>query len=184
MMTCEDVREQMVAFLDGEAPPDAHAEVQQHLAVCPQCREDAESLRAASQLLRSLPPIKPSETWDLSLQRKLMSERCRELTEELTKVRRIADELAARLAALEQAEMDARAERDLMTVEELAAYLRITPQKVYEMLEDIPHIDLNYEIRFRRSSVDQWLRLREVRPANDPFTWSCWISGDRPSLSS
>jgi len=183
-MTCENVRDHIVAFLDGEVPPDVHAEVSEHLAVCPQCREEADSLRAASQLVRSLAPIQPSETWDLSLQRKLMAHRCQELTDELIRVRRIADELSARLAALEQAEMDARAEHDLMTVEELAAYLRITPQKVYQMLDDLPHIDLNYEVRFRRSSVDQWLKLREVRPANDPFTWSNWISGSHPSLSS
>lgn len=183
-MTCEDVTEQIVAFLDGEVSPDTHAEIAEHLAVCSQCQQEAESLRAASQLVRSLAPIQPSEAWDLSLQRKLMAHRCRELTDELIRIRHIAEELSARLAALEQAEMDLRAEHDLMTVEELAAYLRVSPQKVYEMLDDIPHIELNYEIRFRRSSVDQWLKLREVRPANDPFTWSSWISGDRPSLSS
>ena len=183
-MTCTDIQEQIVAYLDGETPPEAAAEIEAHLAACAACREDSESLKAVGVLARSEPILEPSHAWDLGLERKLAAARWSLLTDEMGRLRRITEELAARLQRMEQAETQREAENQLMTVEEVAGYLRITPEKVYTILDDLPHIEMNYEVRFRRSSVEAWLRLHETRPSSDGSLWEDWITGSRPWLSS
>jgi len=68
-------------------------------------------------------------------------------------------------------------ENDILTLEEVAAYLRLTPQTIYKWAQErrIPGVKLGKEWRFRRSILDRWLdeqilggepgfaRLREER---------------------
>ena len=52
-----------------------------------------------------------------------------------------------------------RIENDVMTVEEVAAYLRLQPQTIYKWAQEkrIPAAKLGKEWRFRRSILDRWL---------------------------
>jgi|GEM_PF-1341667 predicted DNA-binding transcriptional regulator AlpA len=183
-MTCREIRELIAAFLDDECAPDLRAEIESHIAACSECRAEVDAFKELSTLFRSKPLIQPSDSWLPSLERKLLSAKLARLTDELFRLRRTTEQLSARIAGLEQAGASPRPDNDLMTVDELAAYLRVTPQKVYEIMDDLPRIEMNYEVRFRRSSIDQWLKLREVSPAGVVFEWSHWVSGSRPSLSS
>jgi len=49
-------------------------------------------------------------------------------------------------------------ENDIMTLEEVAAYLRLKPQTIYLWAQEkkIPAAKLGKEWRFRRSVVDNW----------------------------
>jgi excisionase family DNA binding protein len=49
---------------------------------------------------------------------------------------------------------------DVMTVEELAAYLKVNPQTVYRKFRrgDLPGVRIGRAIRFKRDVVDGWLR--------------------------
>lgn len=49
---------------------------------------------------------------------------------------------------------------DLMTLDEVATYLRITRRTMYRLLKDegIPAIKVRRQWRFDRSSIDDWLR--------------------------
>jgi excisionase family DNA binding protein len=49
-------------------------------------------------------------------------------------------------------------ENDIMTLEEVAAYLRLKPQTIYTWAQDkkIPAAKLGKEWRFKRSIVDEW----------------------------
>jgi excisionase family DNA binding protein len=51
---------------------------------------------------------------------------------------------------------------DVLTVEELAALLKVNPQTVYRRFRagEIPGVRIGRSIRFPRSSVEAWLRLR------------------------
>ncbi len=53
----------------------------------------------------------------------------------------------------------ARRPDDIMTLEEVAAYLRLTPQTIYKWAQEkrIPAAKLGKEWRFRRSTLDRWL---------------------------
>lgn len=57
-------------------------------------------------------------------------------------------------------------ECEIMTPSELAAYLKIPLDSIYSMLGELPHVALAGTVRFRRSSIEKWLDLRERnRPA-------------------
>jgi excisionase family DNA binding protein len=48
---------------------------------------------------------------------------------------------------------------DILTLEEVAAYLRLTPQTIYKWAQEkrIPGAKLGKEWRFRKSIIDRWL---------------------------
>jgi len=48
---------------------------------------------------------------------------------------------------------------EILTLEEVAAYLRLTPQTIYKWAQDkrIPAVKLGKEWRFRRSILDRWI---------------------------
>jgi excisionase family DNA binding protein len=50
-------------------------------------------------------------------------------------------------------------ENDILTVEEVAVYLRLQPQTIYKWAQEkrIPAAKLGKEWRFRRSILDRWL---------------------------
>jgi excisionase family DNA binding protein len=51
------------------------------------------------------------------------------------------------------------AEKDLMTVEEVARYLQLKPQTIYKWAQEkrIPAVKLGKEWRFRKRILDEWL---------------------------
>jgi excisionase family DNA binding protein len=48
---------------------------------------------------------------------------------------------------------------EILTLEEVAAYLRLKPQTIYKWAQEkrIPAVKLGKEWRFRRSILDRWL---------------------------
>jgi len=48
---------------------------------------------------------------------------------------------------------------DILTLEEVATYLRLTPQTIYKWAQEkkIPAAKLGKEWRFRKSIIDRWL---------------------------
>jgi excisionase family DNA binding protein len=49
-------------------------------------------------------------------------------------------------------------EKEIMTLEEVAAYLRVKPQTIYTWAQEkrIPAAKLGKEWRFKKSIIDQW----------------------------
>ena len=49
-------------------------------------------------------------------------------------------------------------DNEILTLEEVAEYLRLTPQTIYKWAQErkIPAVKLGKEWRFRRSILDQW----------------------------
>jgi excisionase family DNA binding protein len=50
-------------------------------------------------------------------------------------------------------------DNEILTLEEVAAYLRLKPQTIYKWAQEkrIPAAKLGKEWRFRRSIIDQWV---------------------------
>ena len=50
-------------------------------------------------------------------------------------------------------------DNEILTIEEVAAYLRLTPQTIYKWAQEkrIPAAKLGKEWRFRKSIIDRWL---------------------------
>ena len=64
-MRCEDARERLSAFVDGELPADEAEKMRAHLAACASCRaEEAELRRLSGAIARHLaPPAVNEEEW-------------------------------------------------------------------------------------------------------------------------
>ncbi|MGH9408361.1 MAG: anti-sigma factor family protein, partial [Vicinamibacterales bacterium] len=50
---CREVQDQLAAYVDGEQQADVRRAVDTHLIACPSCRRDADSERAARDLIRT-----------------------------------------------------------------------------------------------------------------------------------
>ena len=50
------------------------------------------------------------------------------------------------------------ANNEILTIDEVATYLRLTPQTIYKWAQEkrIPAVKLGKEWRFRRSIIDRW----------------------------
>ena len=59
---------------------------------------------------------------------------------------------------------ESAAASEIMTPGELAEFLKIPLAGIYDLLSDIPYLTLAGQIRFRRSSVEKWLEVREKNP--------------------
>ena len=57
----------------------------------------------------------------------------------------------------------------MMTVRELAAYLRVHPSTIYKLLHrrELPGFRIASEWRFNSATIDQWLLGRNVEPRGD-----------------
>ena len=73
---------------------------------------------------------------------------------------------------------------DILTVSEVAEYLRINPQTVYRKAKagELPAVRIGRAIRFRRTDLEEWLRVPATGPgtgAGRPLPCS---NSPRPSL--
>ncbi len=61
-MKCEQVREQLSAYLDSELAREEREEIAVHLATCRECSEEAIELCRFDALIARLPRISPDDT--------------------------------------------------------------------------------------------------------------------------
>lgn len=60
------------------------------------------------------------------------------------------------------------APNEILTIDEVADYLRLTPQTIYKWAQEkrIPAVKLGKEWRFRRSVIDKWFDDQLQWPAS------------------
>ena len=82
----------------------------------------------------------------------------------------IADEVAKILVPL-LATQPVNKDDSLLGVKELAQYLGVSVQWVYErvQLKEIPHIKMGKHLRFRKSNIDTWLDSLKI-PSMSPLS--------------
>lgn len=61
------------------------------------------------------------------------------------------------------------APNEILTIDEVAEYLRLTPQTIYKWAQEkrIPAVKLGKEWRFRRSVIDKWFDDQLQWPAGE-----------------
>jgi anti-sigma factor RsiW len=59
MLECSNAQEYFSAYLDDELPPEQREFVQEHLAVCPACRQELAHLTRLWEALEALPEVPP-----------------------------------------------------------------------------------------------------------------------------
>ena len=72
-------------------------------------------------------------------------------------------------------------DHEILTLEEVAHYLRLKPQTIYKWAQEkrIPAAKLGKEWRFRRSVIDRW--LDEQLTGNDSGFGHLRANGDKPA---
>jgi len=172
---CEQIRDEMVMFLDNEVSDEKREAIQAHLDSCADCSSELESLRSFKQLCQDWKDISPSREWTLEFRRKLANAREQPMTE-LEVLRAAVIGLSRRVRELEESQslFPPTLESEIMTVDELARYLRLSTEQIFDIIDQLPRFQIGYEYRFKRESIDQWIRSLEQRPYPQKYLWGDW----------
>ncbi len=73
-MKCEDVSQELIAYLDRRANSAERNEVEEHLNACAPCRTRAEEFRKLWNVLDEVPSIEPSFAFDARLRQRVAAE--------------------------------------------------------------------------------------------------------------
>lgn len=130
-MSCTVTAEE-IARLAAQDLDEARAqEVQAHAASCPECCERLAALRRLDVALGALPRLEPPASAILKARRALA------------------------------AELRAPAAPEILTLEESAAFLRISLDELEEIVLDLPAFELAGQLRIRRARLIEWVEARE-----------------------
>ena len=146
-MNCNVTYEELAAYASAELPAERQAEIGRHVPRCDACRRRMESVRAADAALAALPRFRPP-----------------------------AGAILAARRAISAAVRD-RPATEIMTLEEAAEFLRITPDQLGEIVESLPAFELAGQVRIRRGRLLECLEQRE-RDFTRQMSES-WVAGSR-----
>ena len=73
-MNCEAVKKLSIAYLDGRTEPGRRREIENHLAGCVACREQARQLRELWGILDESPVLHPSPGFDAAVRARIARE--------------------------------------------------------------------------------------------------------------
>ena len=166
-MECNNVREELVAYIDDELSSMGKHTIETHLADCKECAAERDRLKATIESTHRVETLQPAQNWWETLQERLyvpdsdLVSAIHALREAVMRLESRVDEDGGRLAPV----------KEIMTLEEIAVYLQIEPDVVWKLLNDIPHFEVGAELRFKKSSVDEWIRMKESGDRDDLFDW-------------
>lgn len=162
-MTIHLTEEELLSIAGGYPEFTVSKEASAHLASCPYCSERAGEILKAFDLLNSLPvPVSPAGL-------------AGRITADL-------DDVVRREPDFSETAHAATPSNEIMTPEELALFLKVPIDTVYELLADLPHLNLAGQIRFRRGSILNWLdgternssRRSRPRPCDPDLSPRLW----------
>ena len=130
-MTCEVTSEDLAALTAGDLDQARAAQVRAYAETCPHCRRRLTALAAADAALAAVRPLEVPAG-------------------ALLETRRVLSE-SVRGAGL----------AEIMTLEEVAAFLRIKPVELGEVIEELPAFELAGQVRVRRARLIEWVEQRE-----------------------
>ncbi len=156
-MNCNDVSKGLVAYLDRRANSAERQEIEQHLAVCGDCRRRAEDFRSLWSVMEEMPAIEPSFGFDARVRARVAAEPARKWFEWMIPQPRLA--LSAALLAVLAVWM----------VKTSPVNQHVTPTTASIQQEDfnaIKNLDVleNYDVV---TSMDALSELAPANPANN-----------------
>ncbi len=134
-MNCKECKPLISSYIDGESE-DADVEgVRKHLEECAECRAELEVLEGIALAATGLARFEPDE-----------------------------DVVLAISSAVHECSLPPRRTQfgPVLDMDELADFLRVDKDTVGAYLAEIPCFELGGKLLFRRKSVEQWIRGREM----------------------
>jgi len=123
--------ETLARFAAGDMEAADASDVEAHIRTCAECRKRLEAIRKADTVLCLLKRAEPS-------------------AQALLNTRRLISE-----------EIRAPQAPEIMTLDDVAEFLRIGPGELEEIAEELPAFELAGEIRVRRAKLLDWIEHRE-----------------------
>jgi len=123
--------ETLAQFAAGDMDAAEISDAEAHILQCPECRRRLEAVRTADAALCLLKRAEPSAKALLAT-RRLISE-----------------------------EIRVPQPSEIMTLDDVAEFLRIGPAEMEEIAEEFPAFELAGEIRIRRAKLLDWIEHRE-----------------------
>jgi len=131
-MSCNLTYEELAEFAAGDVDESRAHVIERHVVECEACRHRLGVLSQLDSALRQLPRSEPSAA-------------------ALLKVRRILS-----------AELRTSRTPEIMTLDDVARFLRIDDDALGEIVEDLPAFEIGGEIRVRRTRLIEWVEQREL----------------------
>jgi len=128
---CDVTYEELARLADGEFDPERAGELGEHVKSCGACRQRLDALEKADAALGSLPRLQPSASAVLKTRRLLSRE------------------------------VRGGAEPEIMTLDEVAEFLRISLDELEEVVLELPAFELAGQLRVRRGRLLEWIEARE-----------------------
>ena len=143
-MNCDVLYEELAALVSGDLDAKREATLREHAAECERCRKRLDALTRADTALGRVTPHQPSAAAMLDARRA------------------IADEVRGPQAG------------EIMTLDEVAAFLQLEEQQMDEVADELPAFELAGQIRVRRSKLMAWIEQRERDYARQ--TAASWVT--------
>jgi hypothetical protein len=128
---CNVAYEQLARFAAGELDSEEARTIEEHMGSCGACRRRLEALEEADAALSALQRMEPSASAVLNTRRLLSRE-------------------------IRPAE-----EPEIMTLDDVADFLRISLDELEEVVLELPAFELAGQLRVRRSKLVEWVEARE-----------------------
>jgi anti-sigma factor RsiW len=94
-MDCGRIKEELLAYLDGELGENQAARVRKHLDLCPACKLQSSQLEAAGTVLDAIPEIEPAQDFTARTLKRAMNTQVEPAVSRLRLIRRLAPVAAA-----------------------------------------------------------------------------------------
>ena len=131
-MPCNVSYEELSRFTSGELEEERARELEEHLTKCRNCRERVQALREVNAALRALVPVEPTARAILNARRALSRE------------------------------LRGGGTPEIMTLDEVADYLRMTLDDLEDVIGGLPAFELAGQVRVRRDRLIEWIEQREL----------------------
>jgi len=136
-MTCEIRLEQLSALMAGDLDAAEAQSLRQHIGQCPVCAAAVERLQEIDKKVRAAA--------DRSVPLEII-QRTRQVIH----------------AAVRQPPLP-----EILTLDEVGQYVRLTPSQLGQMLEHLPSFTVAGEVRIRRDRLTQWIKDQEQQAVRD-----------------
>ena len=130
---CDPWRELLSEYEAHELPAHLAEGVEKHLAECPACSRLLVAIRKTAALVDQLADGEPARTMSV----------------------RVLGQVDGLLAP------DLGDAPEIMTPDQLARFLRVSPDRLAEVIDTIQGFDIGGELRFRKERVLEWIQERE-----------------------
>lgn len=148
-INCGITYDRLTALAAGDLEEKDQTEIQKHISRCPQCQKRMVMIKEADSTLQSLSPVKPAAAAVLMARRAIS-----EVTRNASRI-------------------------EIMTLDEVADFLRITPDELGEIVEQLPAFELAGRIRVRRARLIEWIQQRERDFSGDTAaSWAARADSD------